>query len=76
MRPHLTHNREAVVAGFIALLVLLIGYSLFRPSIHRDFITNSNTVIPMVDFSFDVYCPVNSASKLAAINEVLGYSST
>jgi hypothetical protein len=47
----------------IVLMVILVGYAAVTVLDEKV-----DSITPVVAFQFDTYCPINSPSKLAAIN--------
>ena len=77
MKVNNTSNTKAVAAaGFLVLLLLLaLGYGLAEKQAESiQNAINANPIIPQIIFQFDVYCPVDSDSKLAIINQALGFT--
>lgn len=64
------------IAGLIAaaLCLLALGYTIYDRTVGKIPLPNANPIIPLIIYQFDVYCPIDSASRLAQINEALGFS--
>jgi len=64
------------VAGLIAaaLCLLALGYTIYDHTVETSPLVNANPIIPLIAYQFHVYCPIDSASRLAKINEALGFS--
>lgn len=75
MKAQNTTNGKALVlaALFVTLLFAFLGYTVYQnPETPTPTSLKLNPIIPLVFFQFDVYCPIDSDSRLAKINELLG----
>lgn len=74
MKAYATQAKWTAAIAVVGALLLAVGYQFYgleqqKPTKNLE----PAIIIPQIFFQFDVYCPVDSAERLAAINEALGF---
>lgn len=77
MKAASTQAKWTAAIAVLAGLLLALTYQFYPAAEQKNTkALEPAIIIPQIYFQFDVYCPVDSAQRLAAINEALGFDTS